>query len=328
MNPQLTPVEQRLYSIFHPLAVAKEAEIREAQARGEKSRFVYYTRAETAAKIITNRQIWMRKAICMNDFSEIQYGLNHLYKAYGSDDGKRLKKILDSLFSGICSEVEKLFDDWTGHLRFDTYLTCVSEHKDEDDAFGRLSMWRAYGGTNGTALVMKGDPFLSTVASNVLKIYASPVAYSDEPEFMKAFREVVDNIESNANFLQEQTRDEIKARLYRMFAFAVTCTKHPSFGEEREWRVLHAPWWEPSEHVKKEIEIIGGVPQPVYKIPLEDMPAMNLFDLAIPALIDRIIIGPTRDPVAIRDGLASLLWDVGVKSPLDKIFISWIPLRQ
>src|ERR1700751_16912 len=257
MNPQLTPGQQRLYAIFHPFAVAKEAEFRDAVAHGQKIRLVYYTRAETAEKIIRNRRIWMRKAICMNDFSEIQYGLSCLYKAYGSDDGKRLKTILNSLFSGLCPEVEKLFDDWTGHLKFDTYLTCVSEHKEDDDTFGRLSMWRAYGGTNGVALVMNSDLFLSIVPSEVLKIYGSPVAYFDEMEFMNRFNEVVNNVERDQDFLKEQSREEIRVRLYRMFAFGAACTKHPSFREELESRVLHFPWWESSEHVKREIETIG-----------------------------------------------------------------------
>ena len=235
---------------------------------------------------------------------------------------------MDSLFSGLSPEIEKLFDDWTGHLKFDTYLTCFSEHKESEDTFGRLSMWRAYGGTTGVALVMKNEPFQSTTISDVLKIYGSPVAYFDESRHMKAFSEVVDNIESNADFLKEQGREEIRARLFRMFAFAGVCTKHPGFCEELEWRVTHAPWWQPSEYVKREIEVIDGAPQPVYKIPLEDIPERNLYGLTIPALIDRLIIGPTRDPVAIRDAFVYLLHEAGVERPLEKILLSWIPLRQ
>ena len=93
MNSQLTSTEQRLYGIFHPLAVAKLAEAKEAEARGKTPRFVYYTRAETAMQIIKNRRIWMRKSVCMNDFSKIQYGLNFLYKAYRGNPGTRLRTV-------------------------------------------------------------------------------------------------------------------------------------------------------------------------------------------------------------------------------------------
>jgi hypothetical protein len=84
-----------------------------------------------------------------------------------------------------------------------------------------------------------------------------------------------------------------------MLAFAAVCTKHPGFGKEVEWRVLHAPWWEKSAYLKKELEVVQGVPQAVYKIPLKDIPEAGLSRITIPALIDRIIIGPTRDPLAI-----------------------------
>ena len=57
-------------------------------------------------------------------------------------------------------------------MRTDTYLTCVSEHKAEEDTLGRLSMWRAYyGGTNGVALVMDIAAFQAPGPSDVLNIY-------------------------------------------------------------------------------------------------------------------------------------------------------------
>ncbi|PHS26931.1 MAG: hypothetical protein COA84_05615 [Robiginitomaculum sp.] len=40
-----------------------------------KTRFVYYTSAETAMKVLRNQELWFRNATVMNDFSEISYGL-------------------------------------------------------------------------------------------------------------------------------------------------------------------------------------------------------------------------------------------------------------
>jgi hypothetical protein len=48
----------------------------------------------------------------------------------------------------------------------------------------------------------------------------------------------------------------------------------------------------------------------------------------IPALIDRIIIGPTRDPLAMAEGFRDLLAKVDVEQPEKRIFKSYIPLRQ
>ena len=320
----LTPEQQRLYQIFHPVAAAQQA-----SAYSKGTRFVYYTRAETAMGILKNKRICMRKSMCMNDFMEVQYGLRRLSEAYlMSEAGKKFQSVLDRIFDGLRLEVVQLFDKCQIHLRTDTYFTCVSEHKNEEDTLGRLSMWRAYGRTNGVALVFNHAPFQATEPSDVLKIYGSPVAYFDAKKFTEKFGEVVNNIEKEPDFIKQQSREEIKGRIFRMLAFAAVCTKHPGFTEEVEWRVIHFPWWESSPHLKKEIEVVQGVPQPVYKIPLEDIPEAGLFGFTIPALIDRIIIGPTRDPLATVEAFADVLAKAGVEQPYKKIFVSDIPLRQ
>ena len=267
--------------------------------------------------------------MCMNDFVEVHYGLSRLFETYHrSEAGNKFKSVLDYLFEGLRTEIENLFDNWTWHLRTDTYFTCVSEHKPEEDPFGRLSMWRAYGGTNGVALVMNNAPFQDLAPSDVLKIYGSPVAYFEGKEFTERFGEVVNSIENEADLLKQRDRDEIKARIFKMLAYGAVCTKHPGFAEEIEWRVIHFPWWEKSAHLIKEIEVVQGVPQPVYKIPLIDIPEKGLHGITIPALFDRIIIGPTRDPLAMREAFTDLLGQSGVDQPAKKIFVSDIPLRQ
>jgi hypothetical protein len=221
----------------------------------------------------------------MNDFMEVRYGLECLNSAFGDKVGDRFRSVLDRLFNGLRPEIGKLFDHFTRHILTDTYITCFSEHKrEEEDHLGRLSMWRAYGGTTGVALVMNNAAFQASAPSDVLKIYASPVAYFEPPRFTEKFGQVVDNIENETDFIKQQDPEEIKGRLFRMLAFAAVCSKHPGFAEEVEWRVIHCPWWEHSDHLIKEIEVIGGAPQPVYKIPLKDIPEKGLFGIYDPLL--------------------------------------------
>jgi hypothetical protein len=73
--------------------------------------------------------------------------------------------------------------------------------------------------------------------------------------------------------------------------------------------------------------VIRGVPQPVYKIPLQNITEINLV-AAIPELFDRIIIGPTQYPLALGEAFQELLTEAGVKDPENKICISDIPLRR
>jgi hypothetical protein len=97
----------------------------------------------------------------MNDFMEVQHGLNCLYKTYrDSDHGKTFKEALNGIFEGITGEIEALFDSWTPHLQTNTYLACVSEHESSEDTFGRLSMWRAYSESTGVGLVMNSNEII------------------------------------------------------------------------------------------------------------------------------------------------------------------------
>jgi hypothetical protein len=115
MVKELTP-DERLWQIFHPYADAYQS-----NARKLETRFVHYTRAEAAMGILKSKQVWMRKSMCMNDFTEVQHGLNCLYDTYGKrESGKRFQSVLDRLFPGLRPEIEKLFDDWTWSIRTDT----------------------------------------------------------------------------------------------------------------------------------------------------------------------------------------------------------------
>jgi hypothetical protein len=82
MPPEQNAIQARLWQIFFPYAAE-----REALALSNKTRFVYYTRAETATSILKHAEIWMRKSMCMNDFMEVQHGLQCLYATYRSDLG-------------------------------------------------------------------------------------------------------------------------------------------------------------------------------------------------------------------------------------------------
>ena len=128
------------------------------------------------------------------------------------------------------------------------------------------------------------------------------------------------------------TEGEVRKHLFNMFLFAATCTKHPGFDEELEWRVTHNPHMHPSPHLTKGIETIRGVPQPVYKIPLLNVPAAvpseSLDGVEIPQLVERVIIGPTQYPAAVCEAIITKLEQAGVVDASRRVVISGIPLRQ
>jgi hypothetical protein len=316
---QVTPEHEKLVSIFFPFASERQGEIRR-----KGTRLVHYTTAEAATSIIRSKEVWMRPSSCMNDFMEVQHGLNCVLSAYNNGE-KAFKQALDRVSDGLSKEIENLFNGWIPHLRTDTYLSCFSEHDEREDAFGRLSMWRAYGQITGVALVVSSAPFLAP--STALKAYASPVAYLSDKDFEKIFSRVTAAIDENADFLRLQGRAMLVNVVFDMLRFAALCTKHPAFEEEREWRVLYCPALESSKHVLKDIKVINGTPQPIYRIPLRDIPDEGLEGVEIPALLDRVIIGPTKYPLAMWKAFDGLLAEAGVEDSASKVFISDIPLR-
>jgi hypothetical protein len=90
----------------------------------------------------------MRNTTCMTDYREVELGYEMLISFF-SDPVKReaFTAALDLCHRGVAMEALTLFDQWWAHIRFNTYVSSISEHEDAEDSHGRLSMWRAFGGT-------------------------------------------------------------------------------------------------------------------------------------------------------------------------------------
>lgn len=310
----------QLFQIFHPFAWSKTAPI----LAGNRQRFVHYTSADSAMSMLRNKEVWMRKASLMNDFREIEYGLDTLTAAYRKQP-QPLKAAVEHLFPGLSTAVEELFDGWRTSFRDDTFITCMSEHDSSEDRLGRLSMWRAYGGVASVAFVLNPDVFMSE--SEVLGATSSPVAYITEEQMDDHMTSLAQSLVENADFLRSKGSAEIHGWLFQSLHFAAICTKHPGFHEEREWRIVYNPKLKAADRMKREIVSIRGVPQPIYKIPLADDAESGLLGADIPKLIDRIIIGPSKHPFELRETFVELLARAGMPEAHQRVWMSEIPLR-
>jgi hypothetical protein len=306
--------------LFHPYAFRKQV----AAAR-RNMRFVHYTSADVALNILSAQEVWMRKTAVMNDFKEIEHGLMCLTAALDGSAGSRLEKLLNEFDTTLSPKLRAYIAGWSPHFRSETYLSCMSEHLSKEDEVGRLSMWRAYGGANGVAIVVRNDPFLRW--SDALGAYTSPVAYLSADKFNDEFSRFVQGLEQNRPALAALGPEELFGHLFQAFRFAVLCTKHEGFSEEREWRVIHSPTYEKSSVLKLDVVSVRGVPQLIYKLPLVDVPASGLTGITPANLVERIIIGPSRHPDVIKQAFAKVLHERGVEEPLSRIVVSDIPLR-
>jgi Protein of unknown function (DUF2971) len=326
-NQGLQPPLDQLFllGIFHPYMLA-----RFQHAAQINTKFVHYTTADTAIRIFENEQIWLRKSSCMNDFMEIEHGFGCLNTAYKKHQ-ELVKNTLSRLFPDIPEKLEQKFNQWLPHFRTDTYIACVSEHGnentgDEEDRIGRLSMWRAYGGSTGVAIVMNNGPFLRQ--SPALNAYTSPVAYLGVEAFEAEFIKLFASISENATILKSIGEESVIDLIFNSFRYAVLCTKHPGFREEREWRVIYSPKYEKSGRLIEDFQTIGGTPQRIFKLPLKNVPDEGFFGAEIPELVDRVIVGPTKYPYEIREAIVSCLLKRGLVDVENRVVVSDIPLRN
>jgi DUF2971 family protein len=317
-GPALT---QLLEETFFPEASRRRGTILDGGLR-----FAHYTTAEVAMSIIQNGAVWMRNATTMNDFSEISHGLVCISEAWRSEGGERFKAALEDLHVGLVGQIEQQFDGWQHDMRNNTFLTCLSEHPATEDRLGRLSMWRAYGGRSGVALVLNMTPFTAT--TDELKAYSSPVFYGEGTEIEAQLDAIADKLVEHRVLLGRVASDGLREIVFTALRYAALCTKHPAFAEEREWRVIYSPSLGRSPVIEPFVHAVRGVPQVVQKIPLANDPANGLHGAAVPDLLHRLIIGPTADPRAMFDAFVVLLAEAGVPNPEERIIVSGIPLRQ
>jgi len=88
LSPEQIQITLKLESIFMPHARKQRDEIYKKQTgfeggvSREPIRFVHYTSAEAALRIITGKRIWMRNTTCMTDYREVQHGFEILRKFF------------------------------------------------------------------------------------------------------------------------------------------------------------------------------------------------------------------------------------------------------
>jgi hypothetical protein len=330
---QTEQIQYTLESIFMPHARKQQDELYSHNSPLEVSRtpvpFVHYTSAENALSIIKSKRIWMRNATCMADYREVQHGFDILRKFF-SEKTKTdaFVAALDVCVPGAAMEAINLFNQWWQQIQFHTYITSISEHDTKENLHGRLSMWRGFGGGNiaRVALVIN-IPWVSN-ATQALNLLFSPVAYLTEAEAHAVIEEVIKNIDANRDFLRAIDHQIIVATVFYMLLAGVTCLKHEGFREEREWRAIYCPKFRASPLMHSSTEVIGGVPQLIYKIPLDKSEAPTLDDLDIAHIFDRLIIGPSPYPWAMYEAFVDTLTKIGVSDAQNRVFVSGIPIRS
>jgi hypothetical protein len=337
-NPPLLTPEQfeqnaKLESIFMPHTSKQRSATYSCQVDAATTRenaalrFVHYTSAEAALNIIKTKRIWMRNATCMADYREVQHGFD-IFNKFFSDTSKRDRFIaaLDASAQGAALEAIRAFNEQWNSIRFDTYIASVSEHDRSEDLHGRLSMWRAFGGSSARVAIAFNIRWFSGV-SGLLNMLFSPVAYLTEDRVQLLLEQVIQNVGDNRGFLKSCGHQVVVGWVFTILLSGVTCLKHEGFLEEREWRAIYSPRRRPSTMMGHSMETIGGIPQMVCKIPLDVGVSPGLSHLDFAQIFDRLIIGPSQYSWPMVEAFSEALTGAGVPNAANKVCISGIPIR-
>lgn len=315
----------KLREIFLPYANKRRIDFNKSNKL-----LAYYTTADTAYKIMQKKEIWMRNVTVMNDYQEVKYGIQKINSIFLRNEyqekttlykvGQRLYNVLqeftDENGNAIFEDVLKQYFIEQTSWEYNAYISCFTEHDTDEDGLGRLSMWRAYGGDNGVALVFNPQKYAENLEEKY-KIFLTPVAYLTDEELATEVEELAVNININKDFLHE-----VKQRyppilhnwLMAVLRFAIVSIKHPGFKEEKEWRLVGHGY-----DLACETEVIRGVIQPVHKLEISNLREM----------LHHIIIGPTQYENVIFKGFEKILKDKYDLLKPDKLIISSrIPYRK
>lgn len=170
--------ELKLESVFMPNA-SKLRKERYPQ-NVDHAKFVHYTSADSALKIIHSKELWLRNTTCMADYREVHHGFEILNKFFKKNENmKGFVDALNNCAPNVATNAISLFDKWWSYIQSGTYIASFSEHGDnKEDLYGRLSMWRAFGSNARVAIVIN-IPRYSGEAQKLGCLF-SPVAYLDE----------------------------------------------------------------------------------------------------------------------------------------------------
>jgi DUF2971 family protein len=289
-TPEQVEFEQRMDAIFAPLYTRLRQNFLNTQTDRTCLRFVHYTSADSALKIIRTKRFWMRNVTAMSDHSEVRHGHALIRTALEKPaNSKAFTEAFDAYAPGVVTDAFKDIDQNSQHFSFNTYITSMSEHDDREDKHGRLSMWRAFGGNTARVAIIMRVP-TNLLYSGILELVFSPVAYlTDQEAEQEIILPIVANVRrpENIDFLKTLSRERLQSMISSYLIGSMVCLKHEGFREEREWRLISLPGRRPSKYLEPSTEVVSGIPQTVYKLPLD---ATKSLDYAILILLACLIV--------------------------------------
>lgn len=183
----------------------------------------HYTTADGLLGILRSGTIWATNARYMNDASEIIYGRN-LVRDVLREEAEGETGHFRTWLEDFVDLVERVHE---GH---DTYLACFCESGD------LLSQWRAYGSGRGFAAGFRGAALANLEPSTLLRVEYDPQV--QQGGVRETVRIHLRHLRAAVKEKRGSDVPAISGAFALMLTLWVAALKHPSFAEEREWRLM------------------------------------------------------------------------------------------
>jgi hypothetical protein len=273
----------------------------------------HYTGIGGLLGIVETGKIWASHAYYLNDSKEILHARDILRKIL-SDSAND--------YHGEEQEFIKEFAEWLNTFHLDTFHIFIFSLSEERSL---LSQWRSY--TPHGKGVSLG--FTTSVFDHIVKMPGFKIAqclYENQQhvELMRGliekmlitFRQRLPEINTSKKHPSQKYHgflEDFRNDLLQVLAIV----KHPSFKEEREWRIV-SPYF--PQYTVPAIKFREGASMLLPFIELE-LPAQS----ETPLLFDEVILGPSQEEKLSLSALSSYLSN---KKVCNKSSISGIPFRK
>ena len=267
----------------------------------------HYTNFSAFDGIIRCGELRLNNILNMNDASEMRLFMNGICKAV-------INKLATDGESDKVREADNFFNEEMEHeFSYSAYAACFSIYRDD------AAQWERYGNLGQGVCIAFRENLIRKMLGGSISL--QEVYYQEdmhEHRFVDEFYRLIKKAEQFSDCLPKM-QELMNEAWVNSAAF-----KHPSFANEKEFRLVASPFISNEFAVEPKYHVTPERIKKYYPLDLNRM--CSKLNMHFSDLVGEIIIGPTSSqslPI-----LQDYLEDCGLSVLKDRIFMSDCPLRK
>ena len=234
----------------------------------------HYTDSKGLFGITTSGTLWATKLQYLNDSKEFRHAVE--IAKLELDVRKSRKGLTDDedfLYSLLYARVESM-------KGANTFICSLSEEPD------LLSQWRAYGGKGGYSIGFDYDKLIRLAHKQSFRLLPCIYELDKQKDLINYLIDEIKNMffSDPTRYKDSLEKQRLQNKFYSPFLLMASTMKHPSFYEEKEWRLIGGPFRYDSNNARWRPTESKLLPYYIFDLKKDDKYA-----------IDNIFIGPNNN---------------------------------